>query len=188
MSWGRRLGLVLGLALVAGGLAVAVAPELGSGIRPNTAVLTGTGIAALVLAGMAVRARLNATDRRPDLPAAERSQSHATPGEAFDRQLAAMASPGQLHSGRDRRQGRDRLEATAVAVLVRDGLAEDAARDALANGTWTNDPHAAAFFADDPGADVSLTTQLRRSLSLEPTITRRAHHAIDALARRAEQR
>lgn len=188
MSRSRRLGLALGLALVAGGLAVAVAPGLGSGIRPNAAILTGVGIVALVLAGMAVRARLGATDRRPDLPAVERSQSHATPGDGFDQRLAAMASPGRLRGARDRRQVRDRLETTAIAVLVRDGLAEDAAREALANGTWTDDPHAAAFFADDAGEDVSLTTQLRRSLSLEPTLKRRARHAIDALARRAGQR
>ncbi|EMA51061.1 MULTISPECIES: DUF7269 family protein [Halococcus] len=188
MKRGRRLGLALGLALVAGGLAVAVAPGLGSGIQPNAALLTGVGIVALVLAGMAIRARLGTTDRRPALPAVERSQSHATPGDGLDRRLAAMASPGRLHGARDRRQVRDRLEATAIAVLVRDGLAEDAARDALADGTWTDDPHAAAFFADDPGTDVSLTTQLRRSLSLEPTIKRRARHAIDALAQRARQR
>ncbi|WP_228842282.1 DUF58 domain-containing protein [Halococcus agarilyticus] len=185
MSRGRRLGLALGLVLVAGGLAVAIAPGLGSGIQPNAAILTGVGVTALVLAGLAVRARFNATESRPELPAVERPQSYATPGDGLDRQLAAVGAARPSRGARERRAIRERLEATAVAVLVRDGLSEGAAREALAGGTWTDDPHAAAFFADDPGEDVSLATQLRLSFSVEPTMRRRARHAIDALARRA---
>jgi len=188
VSRGRRLGLALGLALVVGGLAVAIAPGLGNAIRPNATALTAVGIAALGLAGLAVRARLNASDRRPELPAVERARSHATPGDGFDRQLTAMSSRGRLKGARERREVRDRLEAAAVAVLVRDGLSEEAAREALAAGTWTDDPHAAAFFADDPDAGVSFAARLRLSLSVEPLIRRRARHAIDVLAARAGQR
>ena len=188
MSRLRRLGLGFGLVLVAGGLAVAAVPGLAGGIGFGSAALTAVGLGALVLAVRAIRVRLTTTDRRPELPSPERRRPHPTPGDGFDGRLAALGSRGRLRGARDRRAVRERLEGVAIRVLVRDGLSEAAAREALARGTWTDDPHAAAFFAEASATDVPIEDRLRAAFSTEPLPGRRARHAIDALSRRAGQR
>jgi len=184
----RRLGIGLGLVLVAGGLAVTVVPGLAGGIGFDSAALTAVGLGALVLAARAIRVRLGATDRRPDLPSPERRQSCPTPGDGFDDRLAALGPRGRLRGARDHREVRERLEGVAIRVLVRDGLSEAAAHEALARGTWTEDPHAAAFFAEASATDIPIEDRLRAAFSTEPRPGRRARHAIDALAQRAGKR
>lgn len=183
MSATRRIGLALGVTLVVAGLAAVFVPGVAGGIETNPTSLTAVGLVALLGGGLAVRARLTTTDRRYELPTPERQRTHPTPGDEFDRKLETLASRGRMRGARERRAVRDRLDELAVAVLVRNGDSEAVARERLAEGTWTDDPHAAAFFAEARASDVPLEDRLRAAFSTEPNSKKRARHAVDALAR-----
>ena len=186
MSVTRRFGLLLGVSLVLVGLGVAFAPGLAGGLAPDSQLLVAVAVIALVLGGAAVRTRLTATGGRIELPTPERPRSQPTPGDGFDRQLASLSPPGRRRGARERRAVRDRLDELAVSVLVRDGDSERVARERLARGTWTDDPHAAAFFAEASASDVPLEDRLRAAFSTEPRTKKRARHAVTALAAIAE--
>ncbi|WP_049995960.1 DUF7269 family protein [Halococcus sediminicola] len=182
MSRARWLAVAGGVALVCWGLAVAVAPALADGVETTPALLTAVGLIALAGGGVAVHARFRADGDDPDLPTPETKRATPTPGAGFDEQLAALASGDRMRGARERRAVRDRLDELAVAVLVRKGDGESDAREALAAGTWTDDPYAAAFFAEARASDVPLEERLRTAFSAEPNGRRRARHAADALA------
>lgn len=182
MSVARRVGLGLGVVLVVVGSVILFVPTLAPDIDPSSGTLTAVGLVTLFLGGLAVRARLLVTDRRAAIPVPERRYAPPVPGDGFDGRLEAFASRGRLRGASERRVVRTRLETTAVAVLVRNGLSEGDAHDRLARGTWTDDPHAAAFFAEARASDVPLEDRLRAAFSSEPSGRRRARHAIDALS------
>lgn len=181
MNW-RRLGLALGAAFVLGGLAVMVAPGLASGFGLGSDLLTAVAMLAGLGGVAAIYERVTADHETIDPPTPERRRPFPTPGDEFDRRLAALG-PRNRRSVRESRQIRDRLDELAIAVLVRDGDSEDRARERLAAGTWTDDPYAAAFFAEASASDVPLEDRLRAAFSAEPNSKRRARHAVDALAR-----
>lgn len=186
MSRLRRAGLVIGTVLVGIGLAVVFVPGLVGGFGVNPAFLTGIGLIALLGFGVAVRARLTVTDSQMELPTPERKRTHSTPGDEFDRQLTSLSARGRMRGAGERRAIRDRLDELAISVLVRDGDNEATARERLARGTWTDDPYAAAFFAEERASEVSLEDRLRAAFSSEPNSRKRARHAVDALARIAK--
>lgn len=183
MSRVQQFGFVLGTALVVGGFAVVFVPEIASSTGANSMYLTAIALVALLGGGMVVYARLTASDSRIELPTPERKHIYSTPGDEFDRQLASLTPRGRRKGMRERRAVRDRLDEIAISVLVRDGDSEARARERLVDGTWTDDPHAAAFFAEENASDIPLEDRLRVAFSTEPSSRKRARHAIDALAR-----
>lgn len=182
MSRWRWVAIAVGVALVSWGLAVAVAPRLAGGIALTPGLLGVVAVVALLGGAGAVRARLRTDEADIDLPTPESTITHPTPGAGFDDDIAALAPGRQLEGARERRAVRDRLDELAVAVLVREGTSEHVARERLAEGTWTDDPYAAAFFAEARASDVPLEERLRAAFSSEPSSRRRARHAADALA------
>ena len=178
----RRLGLALGAAVVIAGLAVMIAPDLARGVALGPNLLTAVALLAVLGAVAAVYERVTTGTQEVDLPTPERRRPFPTPGDGFDRRLAALG-PRNQRSVRETREIRDRLDELAIAVLVRDGDSEDRARERLAEGTWTDDPYAAAFFAEARASDIALEDRLRAAFSAEPSSKRRARHAVDALAR-----
>lgn len=187
MSRTRRVGLALGSVLVALGLAAVFVPGLVSGFDPSPKLLTGVALIALLGGVAAVGARLKTSDSEIERPTPERKQSHLTPGDEFDEQLASLTARGRREGMRERRAVRDRLDDVALSVLVRDGISEGTARKRLTEGTWTDDPYAAAFFAEERATDVSLEDRFRVAFSGEPNSRKRARHAIAALARIADR-
>lgn len=186
MSRARQFGFALGIVLVIGGLAVVFVPELAGGTGTNSTFLTLVGLVALLAGGLAVYARLTADDARSEMPTPERRRTHPTPGDEFDRQLASLTPRGRRQGASERRAVRDRLDEVAVSVLVRDGDSEAVARERLLDGTWTDDPYAAAFFAEESASSVPLEDRFRAAFSAEPNTQRRVRRAVDALARIAE--
>ena len=182
MSRGRSLVVAVGVALVLWGLAVASVPGFAGGVTLTPELLGAVAVVALVGGAAAVRARLRSDGTERDLPTPESIVAFSTPGEGFDEELVALASSGRMQGASERRAIRDRLDELAVAVLVRQGANEQAARERLAEGTWTDDPYAAAFFAEARASDVPLEERLRAAFSGEPSERRRARHAADALA------
>jgi hypothetical protein len=184
MSRGRWVAIAVGVVLVCWGLAVAVVPAFAGGVSLVPGLLGVVAVVALLGGAGVVRARLRADETDIDLPTPESTITHPTPGAGFDDELARVLAPGgRMQEASERRAVRDRLDELAVAVLMREGDSEHVARERLAEGTWTDDPYAAAFFAEARASDVPLEERLRTAFSSEPSSRRRARHAADALAR-----
>lgn len=171
----------VGVVLVALGLGIVLAPELAPFALDAWAVAL-VGVVALLQGLTRVRERRRTPIDAEELPTIERAQDLPRPGEAFD----AAVEGGDLDAMRShsaRKRVRERLEAAAVDALVRHrDLDEATARRALAEGTWTDDPWAAAQFAGGfPGWTplrvrlLGYTTRRRHA--------RRAASAADEIAR-----
>jgi len=191
----RRLPAVVGLlAVSAGGLLLAL-PELSGGVLPRVAatlLTVGVGAAAVVLAAREV---IDSDDPERRLPTPESRPLYRVPGTGFAGRLDRISTVGRRAvddtdewDETQERVPRERvyasLHALAVDVLGRtDGDTPGAAADRLADGEWTDDETAAAFFAD------GLCPPLPRRASLplvrpELPVVRRARHAVAELAER----
>jgi hypothetical protein len=181
----RRLLAAVGAAGVLSGGALLVAPGLGpSGLDPVLPVLAVAG-GALLVTGLAAATGLAAgTDA-----VAPRRDPHANrvPGDGFDDALAAVSATGRRAPGEHREAVRERLATAAVALLVeRRELSPEVARRRLSTGTWTDDPVAAAFFAEDTPA-LSTVDHLRLLAGGELPFRRRARRAVAAMDALAEE-
>lgn len=184
---GRKRAAVaaLGAVAVVVGVATALAPAL-AGVVPVPAVPVSVvgGVAGLFALLVGLRRRTT-TIQGVEPPVVEESTAFDTPGSSFDARLDAMDGIG-VGAARHRREGREHLVDVAVAVLEStDGLDEAAAETALAAGTWTDDPLAAAYFADSPPR-VGLRGALAGYLSRHPRRRRELAHAVAALQARLE--
>jgi hypothetical protein len=189
VSRSRRALLALGVALAAGGLVLALAPGLlaATGVDPSLAV-PAVGALALALGLLAVAARLGSGGGGAETPEPERRRPHSTPGDGLDRQLATLPARGRMRGAAERAALDERLERAAVATLTRtEGWTEQETREQLQRGTWTEDRHAAAFFAPEVVPEESLSERARQSLRAESVLRRRATRAIAALADRLER-
>ncbi|WP_254537040.1 DUF7269 family protein [Halomarina litorea] len=174
----RRLA-VLGALLALLGLAVAFVPSLLG--NPLPSVLVSLVGAAALLGGVRVGLSRYANGSEPVLPTPERRQSASVPGDGFDVDLGRASRHGRVGGATDRDRLRDDLHATAVEVLVRyDGNSPAEAADRLAAGTWTDDRHAAAFFAAEP-VELPLTDRVRFAVTSDSAFRRQATHAVAAL-------
>jgi len=136
----------VGVALVALGLGLVLAPGVAPFALDGWAIAL-VGVVALFQGVTRVRERRRTPIDAEELPTLERAQELPRPGEEVD----VAVESGELDAMRSysaRKRVRKRLEAAAVDALVRyRDLDEAAAREALAEGTWTDDPWAAAQFA-----------------------------------------
>lgn len=167
-----------GLGAVAGLLRVGTVPD---------AILTLIAVLALLPALAVAADRYQHRHHQADPPAPERRVSATAPDVEFDLLLSG-GSLGTVVGPGDRAAVRERLATDAVAVLTRyEGLSEQRARDRLADGSWTDDPYAAAFFgAGEP--TVPFRERVRAALRDESRFQRRARHVVRELSRRVDQR
>ncbi|MFC6836737.1 DUF7269 family protein [Halomarina ordinaria] len=182
----RRLAL-LGALLALSGLTLAAVPSVAIGLPlPGTAVLALGALA--LLAGVSGAMARRSRPEPPALPVPERRRSATVPGADFDDRLANATIHAAVGGVTDRDAIRDHLRTTARAVLARyDGLSPSEADARLADGSWTDDPVAAAFFADELSVDRSLAARLRAVLSEDSAFRRGVHHVVAALDRRASE-
>jgi hypothetical protein len=138
--------VALGTLAAAVGLAAVVRPSLVAGVSLPGALVSLLGLLAVVQGARVAYGRYTADRPRENDPLPERRHVATVPGESFDSTLARVGERGRRAG--ERREIRDRLRSAAVAALTRyEGLSEAAARQRLADGSWTDDPVAAAFFA-----------------------------------------
>lgn len=185
MSASRSLFILLGAVAATVGIAAAFIPGLIDISNPTSIIVTVLGVVALVQAVSAATDRFNSQDEAATTRAVEHRDPATIPGADFDEEFGSLGAMGRMRGARRRDAVRDRLEAAAVAVLTRyGGLTEDEARAQLRAGTWTDDVHAAAFFAADMDDTGFVREFFSSSLTAESTFQRRARHVIDALNRR----
>ncbi|MFC7075147.1 DUF7269 family protein [Haloarcula halophila] len=139
MSGLRPVPLAIGLgatviAVGLGAVGVAVVPD-----DARNLLLIAVAVVAGSFALLALLVHSLEGDERPGLPDTD-SRTATVPGDEVDAALSA---------GRDGKAIRDRLQSVALSVLERRGLTRSAAEQQLAEGTWTDDPRAAAVLSRD---------------------------------------
>jgi len=170
----RRALLALGLAAVVAGVVLTVRPGL---VSFDWATLATLGIWVVALVGVAVAAleRFERDDAPSGgLPRVGERPEYGVPGDDL---AAAVADAGAgQRDAADRDRVRQRLRVAAVDALERfAGDAPEEAERRVADGSWTDDPDAAALFAESD--DESLHD------GVEPDFDRRAECAAAAVAR-----
>lgn len=171
---------LLGAGLAITGIAAVLAPDLVADL-PGTylAVLAAGGVALLVGLGAAADPPVGRT--AADLPEVEARLTVPAPGDGFDADLAGLPARRTRGSQPTRERIRARLEAAAIAALVREGLDRETARARLVDGSWTDDPRAAAFFRGDPP---SVRERVGRYAGGEAPFARRARATARVVAGR----
>jgi hypothetical protein len=136
---------VVGIALVGVGFAMMVVPGLAGVFQTNELYVTLIGIGFALQTARIANSRRRNPYEQAETADPEIAQDLPTPGEEFDELLAEAGA--NRKNKRQRETVRERLEAAAVAVIVRrDGVSREAALEQLETGEWTDDPYAAAFF------------------------------------------
>lgn len=167
------------------GLALVFVPGLGEDVGVARAFVFVLGMLAAVLAVADVRTLAGSEVDQADPGDVEAGVEHPRPGAEVDDLLAAAAR-GYDRSTQDRRdEVEERVREAAVDVLAR---REDATRSdvetMLAEGSWTDDPYAAAFLGAIEVDDLPLRERIVNALRPEARFARRATAAIDAIAER----
>ena len=177
--------MLVSLALVASGLVSTLVPSgpLVSLLGNDYALVALLGLVGLLVAAV-VAQRGDAVDQTR-MPDPESATAVLAPGDEF----AATLGRWQLvvpFAGRELKETvRDRLRDAAVRTVRRTGNCDaDAARERVADGTWTDDRHASAFLAD--GARPSLGARLEAALHGDPWFVYGARRTAAAVADLAE--
>lgn len=181
-----RAAIGLGLLAFLGGLAVA------AGVVPlgmDRLAIGGVGLLVLLAALLVLRRRRSGRHLR-STPSPERRVPVPVPALRPRAVLEEFEPVTDRYDvlGRHVQRG---LGALAVAVFTRiDGDSTDAALDRLEDGTWTNDPHAAAFLSptlEEPERDLRARLSAIVGESRFTTSVRRVVAAIDAVAEPGRQ-
>ena|GEM_PF-550419 len=180
MSAGKRIAAGLGVVLAVVGLAALVAPGLLGSLPTSRALVLLLGVL-LVLGGLRELQRRRATDREyAETPDTEAVVELPTPGDEFDERFDRLSMTRYRMTERERL--REEVEAVAEETLVRRrGLSPEEAREAMYEGTWTDDPYAAAVFSGQTPA-VGRVQRVREYFSSRPSFTRRTERVAAELA------
>lgn len=180
-----RISAVIGVVLGLLGLVALAVPEVTVGLPANDTIVLGLG-AVLVLGGVReVWRRRNVEPGYAETPDTEEPVELPTPGAAFDRRMSRLSS--LMYRANERQQIREEVSTVAVeTVRRRFTYTEAEANAALREGTWTDDPFAAAFFTGrQPEADV--VSRARELLRSGTAFQHRARRAVTELYRLAEE-
>ncbi|MEF8786635.1 MAG: hypothetical protein V5A45_11935 [Haloarculaceae archaeon] len=174
-----RVLFVVGLATTAVGVALAVTGTplpLGED-GDSTFVLLG--LLALLQALRSVWDYRMTTRQSVKLPPVEGNRSGVVPGDQFEMALDRSSRRDQRGT-RNRRSIRRHLRQTAERTLVaRTAASAEEARRKIEEGSWTEDPMAAALFATD--TPPTWRDRVRVTLGRETTFQRQVRRAVSAL-------
>lgn len=181
----RRLATGAGVAAAVAGLTLVVVPDLAAQFGVARLFVVVFGVVAVLLAAVDVRALLTTEVDQAAPPDVEGGVDHPRPGEEVDDLLAAAAKGYDRYTQgkRDRIEGR--IREVAIDVLTRqEDCTVEAAETMLVEGSWTDDPYAAAFLGAHEVEDLPLRERIRNAFRPEAEFARRATHAIEALDER----
>lgn len=186
MARSRALLAFAGAAAVVVGVAVAIQPALATSLSVPAIPVSVIGGIALLFAILIGLRRRDTSFRGAEPPEVESMLEYPRPGAEFDEALSGAHGLG-IDAARRRREGREALAATAITVLeVTEGYSADEADRALKEGTWTDDPVAAACFASEPPSQ-GFRGLLTRYVDRRSRYTQEFVHAIDALQRKLDE-
>lgn len=180
----RRWVTGLGVALGVVGLVALAVPALTTPLPTDDTVVFVLGLVLVLGAVREVQRRRHTPPGYAETGDAELTVDLPTPGEEFDRRFEGLTLARSDAVRRER--VRDEVKAVALETIQRrEGCSEAAAEHRLHEGTWTDDPFAAAFFSRHP-PQVSTRERVQEILSSTPQFDRRARAAVAAVARLAE--
>lgn len=186
MAHSRLFLALTGAAAVLVGVAVAIQPALATSISVPAIPVSVIGAVALLFAILIGLRRRDTTLRGAEPPEVEAMLEYLRPGEEFDESLRSAHGLG-IDAARRRREGRQDLAAVAIAVLeVTEGYSAEEAERALTEGTWTDDPVAAACFASEPPSQ-GFRGLLTRYIDRRSRYAQEFVHVIDALQRKLDE-
>ncbi|WP_136687223.1 DUF58 domain-containing protein [Halorhabdus amylolytica] len=171
----------LGLLAVLAGTAVILAPELGAGFSPGYVIVFVIGGLLLVIAATRWRDRLVTSIESATLPDVEERSTVSVPGADFDAMLRG-GTGNSIECVKQRSKIRSRVETVTTAVLDDRPTDNIDVADRLADGTWTDDPVAAALFTD-ADESLSIRTRITSFVTGRSVFRRRVERAIDELFR-----
>lgn len=175
----RRWLLLIGTVFIVIGFYEMVNPGL-IGVPAADTILILAGLSAAI-AG-AVRARAAVKIERIEHPTenVERASPVPVPGDDVDEHLHWALPPHQYV--RDRRLLRRRVYDLAIGAMTTfQGMTEDEAQETLREGTWTDDPDAAAFLGVI-APELTTRERLRRYISDHHWLERRVHRSLSELS------
>lgn len=185
----RRVTAGVALAAGVGAALVAAVPGLPPApVRDALAGLSpGAVIGLLVLVGLLLFALSGRRARRipePEPLVPERDPKSRTPavGEALDDRLDFVADPEIPRDARteEQRAVREHVREVVVAACrTAAGCDWDAARGAVEDGTWTDDPRAGALVGGPGAAGPPLRVRVWDLVRSESAFRRRVRHALD---------
>lgn len=171
---------VAGAGLAVFGLALFAQPSLATQFGVDRIFVYVAGGAAALFTLVDVTARRRVAPERTEFPV---RTSLTEPGEDLESTLHEIAAGSPTDTFEEREAVHDRLSRVAIRVIARRrNCSSEEARRRLDEGTWTDDPDAAAFFAADPRETGGLIENLRESFSDESQFERRARRAAAELA------
>lgn len=180
----RSVTATLGVLLGVIGLAAIAIPGITTPLPTgDTIVLLVGGVLLLGALGQ-VQRRRHTEQTYAETPDAELAVDLPTPGDDLDRRLNRLKLTRFNEAARHRL--RDDVGDVAVETIQRrERCSAEAAEESLSEGTWTDDPFAAAFFTGlAPRASAS--DRVRELLHADSPFKRRAVRAIDAVERLLE--
>lgn len=143
----------------------------------------GTVSILLVTSVLATRATFGIDQATPPEP--ETPQEVPYPGESFDEATSGRVGVRGLLFGDHRDEVERRLTEAAIRTEMHaEGISRSAARDRVADGSWTDDEAASAFLATDDRPGVR--TLLWSLLGSRSPFQRAARRTADAVYRRTE--
>lgn len=180
---GRDLVAAAAVVSVLAGVVFAIVPSLGMQTPVPQIPVGILGGLAVVFALLAATGRRHLTREAAEFPAVEERHTANRPGATFD---ATFDRTQPRRAGQSRRKIRRRLHEDAVEVLtMTEGITEAEAQERLATGDWTDDPHAAALFAEEPPS-LPFRVVVRNFFGNESTFERRVRHVVHELRDRVE--
>ncbi|WP_123538224.1 DUF7269 family protein [Halosimplex salinum] len=175
----RSLTAILGAVLGVVGLAAVAVPGIAAPLPTGDAFLALVGGVLLLGAVGQIQRRRRTEPEYAETPDAELAVDLPTPGDDLDRRLNRLALT--RFSEAERHRLRDEIgDVAATTIQRRERCDEAEAERALREGTWTDDPFAAAFFTG-LAPEANTTDRMRELLHSEPPFKRRAVRAIDAV-------
>jgi hypothetical protein len=180
----RRVTAALGALLALLGLVALAAPGLLTGLPANQGIVSLLGVVLLLGALREVQRRRSNDRAYAETPDTEETIDLPTPGDDFDRRFDALGMT-RYRVGERERIREEVSDVAAETVVRRRGLSPEDARRRLDEGTWTDDPYAAALFTGRPPA-VGRLPKAREILRSEPAFKTRTRRAVDELAGLAE--
>jgi hypothetical protein len=184
----RRILLALGVGTGVAGLVLAAFPGLAVGMGAHSIFVLVVGAFAGMEALLDVQARRRTKPTQAETGDPEAGLVPERAGVEIDEALA-VAEHGLDRYTRERRDAiRDRVRSAAVEVLTRrEECTPEEASAMLQQGSWTDDPYAAAFFGANADENLPWRVRVRDAIRPESRFGRRASHAIAAIVERAER-
>jgi len=176
MSRARRVAYIAAAVAAVLGLAGLAQPSFGRELLGGTPLLDAVALVALALAGQQAVRWVRTTPADTVLPERGQRRGVRLAGERIDQALATRAATA-----------RDQVRSTVVDALTEiTGEDEAAVEASVDDGTWTDDPEAAAFLASDVDHRDSVLGRLVEWLRGHPTPRRRATRVAAVLAERVD--